>query len=86
MIQPESPIQILGPPPAGPGPTAAGWRGMWRGREGAYGQYGQQAMLIGAQASGCHKYQGSAVRAWEWCMWKNQDGQVILWTSVIWTD
>lgn len=33
MIQPESPIQIPGPPPAGPGPAAAGGGGV-EGREG----------------------------------------------------
>lgn len=46
MIQPESPIQILGPPPVGPGPAAAGSKGVakWEGI------FGYQAVLMHAQA------------------------------------
>lgn len=51
MIQPESPIQVLGPPPAGPGPAAAGGGDVER--KGG-GLCGQQAVLTCAQARGFH--------------------------------
>lgn len=48
MIQPESPIQMLGLPPAGPGPAAAGGGDMERKGGG-----------LCAQARGFHEYHSS---------------------------
>lgn len=57
MIQPESPIQMPGWPPAG---QQLSLQLLWGGD-----LCGQQAVLIGAWTRGSHEYQGRAVWVWE---------------------